>query len=101
MTNVDIISNFMRRLELWIYDNIGDGDGTDHIRTIWKDDPHMAAHLTDKWNGYVRKARSTAGADADEHAVQTLALMEFLVSLDENNHRTFINYIAENGRPMY
>ena len=101
MTNIDIISNFMRRLELWIYDNIGSGDGTNHILTIWKDDPYMASHLVDKWLGYVRKAQSAAGPDADAQTVQTLALAEFLMSLDENNHKIFIKYIAENGRPMY
>lgn len=101
MTNTDIISNFMRRLELWIYDNIGSGDGTNHILTIWKDNPYMASHLVDKWLGYVRKARSAAGADAEEQTVQTMALLEFLGSLDESNHKTFIKYIAENGRPMY
>lgn len=101
MTSVDIISNFMRRLELWIYDNIGSGDGTNHILTIWKDDPYMASHLVDKWHGYVRKAQSAAGPDADAQTVQTLALAEFLMSLDENNHKTFIKWIAENGRPMY
>lgn len=101
MTSIDIISNFMRRLELWIYDNIGSGDGTNHILTIWKDDPYMASHLVDKWLGYVRKAQSAAGPDADAQTVQTLALAEFLMSLDENNHKIFIKYIAENGRPMY
>ena len=101
MTGTEIISNFMRRLELWIYDNIGSGDGTNHILTIWKDDPYMASHLVDKWRGYVRKARSAAGAEAEEQTVQTLALKDFLISLDENNHKTFIKYIVENGRPMY
>lgn len=101
MTSVDIISNFLGRLELWIYDNIGNGDGTQHIREIWKDDPNMAAHLCDKWLGKVQKAKQCAGEDADASAVQGIALIDFLTSLDEKEHRTFIRHIAENGRPKY
>lgn len=101
MENVDIISAFLGRLELWIYDNIGNGDGTQHIHEIWKDDAAMADHLCDKWRSYVARARENSGKHADESSVQTIALMYFLTSLDAHNHSTFIKFIAENGRPKY
>lgn len=101
MTSVDIISNFLGRLELWIYDNIGSGDGTQHIREIWRDDPQMADHLSGKWLEKAARARVEAGPGADSTAVQRLALIDFLTSLDARNHAVFIQWIAENGRPKY
>ena len=99
MTSVDIISNFLGRLELWIYDNLGEGDGTGLIRTIWKDNPDMASHLADKWLQKVRTTQENLRTDLSSSEVQKAALWNFLTSLDEANHKIFIQYIAENGRP--
>lgn len=41
MKPTDIIRHFLRQLELWINDNIGTGDGTNHIKEIWQAEPDM------------------------------------------------------------
>ena len=97
----EAISSWLGRLELWVYDNIGSGDGTAHIRRIWKDDPRMADHLCDKWRGCVAKAKQGFGEAGESCEIQKAALWDFLTSLDERNHATFITHIAENGRPKH
>lgn len=90
----------MGQLDLWVYDNIGSGDGTNHIKEIWQAEPDMCAHLCNKWNAYKAKAAEETGCrDLNDINIQKLAFMEFLGGLDEANMDTFIQYIAENGRP--
>ena len=90
----------MGQLDLWVYDNIGSGDGTNHIKEIWQAEPDMCAHLCNKWNAYKAKAAQETGCrDLNDRNIQKLAFMEFLGGLDEANMDTFIHYIAENGRP--
>lgn len=101
MTSVGVISSWLGRLELWVYDNLGSGDGTQHIRAIWKDNPQMAAHLCGKWQEYVSKVKENLGTEEDNLEVQKAAMWDFLTSLDERNHAAFIAYIAENGRPKH
>lgn len=101
MNHTDIISNWLGRLEMWIYDNVGEGDGTQLIRRIWADDPRMAAHLTDKWLQMLRRAAEGSVTEQYPSDMQKAVLADFLTSLDEANHAVFIRYIAENGRPKF
>lgn len=102
MNTTALLTNFLRRLTCWVNDNIGDGDGTQHIRAIWADDPRMATHLCDKWNGCRRQCAGEIGADSEESGwtVQQLALQRFLMSLSDENLARFVQYIAENGRTL-
>ena len=98
-STIDTIRQFLGQLELWINDNIGSGDGTQHIWAIWKDDPEMARHLKSKWNEYrTREAENINATDDTMNEVQRLAFLDFLVSLDDDNTRILIKYIAQNGR---
>lgn len=100
MKPTDIIRHFLGQLDLWIYDNIGTGDGTNHIKEIWQAEPDMCVHLCDKWNAYKAKAAEETGCrDLNDRNIQKLAFMQFLGNLDETNMDTFIQYIAENSRP--
>ena len=102
MTPSEILLHFLGQLDLWIYDNIGENDGTQHIRAIWKDDPHMASHLVSKWNQLRTKYSEELNfRDETSFIVQKLAFMDFLSCLDANNMMAFIKYIAENGRPKF
>ena len=98
-STIDTIREFLGQLELWINDNIGSGDGTQHNRAIWKDDPEMERHLKSKWDEYrAREAENINATDDTMNEVQRLAFLDFLVSLDDDNTRILIKYIAQNGR---
>ena len=100
MKPTEIIRHFLGQLDLWIYDNIGNGDGTNYIKDIWQSDPIMCNHLCDKWNTYKAHAVEQTGCmDLNDRNIQKLALIEFLGSLSTNNMDIFIQYIAEKGRP--
>lgn len=99
MKTTEILSHFLRMYVLWVNDNIGDGDGTRLIMSIWEDDPTMAAHLLSKWNGYRRRAAEEIGTEDDTRSdVQLVALQNFLVSLDPRNTEIFTKYVAEHSR---
>ena len=99
MTSVDIISNWLGRLEMWIEDNLGKGDGTELVAKIWKDDPATARKLAAKWTETARRTKISLGTDKNSSEVQKAVLTDFLTSLDEKDQKTFIGYIAEKGRP--
>ncbi|MBR1630670.1 MAG: hypothetical protein IJ680_02320 [Paludibacteraceae bacterium] len=63
MTAVEIIAHFLGQMGLWMNDNLGDGDGTQYIREIWKQEPDMASHLASKWLGYLEQAKENTGID--------------------------------------
>jgi len=91
---------FLRKLLFWVNDNVGNGDGTQHIRTIWQDDPKMAEHLVSKWNNYINECCSATNEQPENTnwPTQQLALIRFLFSLSDNNLQVFINHIMANGR---
>lgn len=94
MTAVDIISNFLRRLERWTEENMESSEGTELIRTIWKDDPQAARRLSEEWT----RILDETGTEMRATDRRTLTLVRFVSGLDEQNHRRFISYVAENGR---
>lgn len=93
MTGVDIISNFLRRLERWTEENMESSEGTELIRTIWKDDPQAARRLSEEWTRILDETGT--GMSATDR--RTLTLVRFVSGLDEQDHRRFISYVAENG----
>ncbi len=99
MDIVEITAQYLAQLNFWINDNIGEQDGCQHIRAIWKDDPKMAEHLVDKWNGYRRMESENTGIDDDtDCSVQKLAFLDLIISLDYKNRNIISKYIMENGR---
>lgn len=98
MNTTELLSSFLRRLTLWINDNIGDGDGTQLIENIWKDEPQMAGHLRMKWLSYCDDSIQETGQDASRKVTHLYALQRLILSLDAKNMETFCKYIAENGR---
>ncbi len=91
---------FLQKLLYWINDHVGDGDGTQHIREIWKDDPELAEHLVSKWNKYINECCSATNEQPENTnwPTQQLALNRFLFSLDRHNLQVFIDYVMKNGR---
>lgn len=99
MSAEQLLAEFLRRFTLWINDNIGDGDGTQHIRAIWNDDPDMAAHLALKWRQYCLEiADEYEDQDPTARTVQILAFQRFILNLDSTNMKRIAMYIAKNGR---
>lgn len=92
-------SFYFRRYLFWVNDNIGNGDGSQFILEIWKDDPELAKHLSSKWRQTVRGCAAEVGLDpTDGWPVQQLALQRFLLSLSPENLEAYLTYAVKNGR---
>lgn len=91
---------FLRNLIYWINDHVGDGDGTQYIRAIWKDEPELVEHFVAKWNKCVEDCSHVTHEDphCSNWPTQQLALLQFLMCLSEDNLQIFIDYIIINGR---
>lgn len=91
---------FFQQFLFWVNDNVGNGDGTEFIRDIWRDDTRLAEHFIDKWKTCINKAISVTHEDPDNTnwPTQQLALQDFLMSLSHDNLEKFIDYVIKNGR---
>lgn len=97
LEQLDLITFNYQRILTWVNDNIGNGDGTQFIREIWRSDPKLAEHFASKWKQYVRNCAAAIESDTQSGwPVQQLALQQFLMNLSHENLRLFVEYAINN-----